>query len=286
MGSEVAVEVHREPTLAPMTSPDASAISRGPTAADPSAARSLHHATVVTPEGVVLEFRAAGVGSRMLAVGIDLIIQFVAIVAASFFGVFLAAVAGGAIGVIVLLLLLFAAFYGYPVALETLWRGQTVGKRVFGLRVMTTEGGPVAFRHSVIRALVGTIDFWIPAPGGFVALVAALTTKNSQRVGDLAAGTIVVRDPKADATPVFFSPAPGAESFGLTLDASRIEPEHYALVREFLLRSTELRPGPRAELAARLAIGLEAATGSVRPPDLDAERYLISMLFAFQQRKR
>lgn len=267
-----------------MTPTHGSVMARGPTAGDPSSARSLHHATVVTPEGVVLDFRAAGVGSRMLAIGIDLVIQFVAVIGGIFFAAFLAAAISGAAGVIAILLLLFAVLYGYPIGMETLWDGRTVGKRILGIKVLTTEGGPVALRHAVIRALIGTIDFWLPAPGGLVALGLALTTKRSQRLGDLAAGTIVVREPRSNPTSVFFRPAAGAEAFGLTVDAAGLEPEHYALVREFLMRSGELLPTPRIELAQQLADGVAAASGTPRPPQLDPERYLISMLFANQQR--
>lgn len=266
-------------------SPVGGAAGRGPTAGDPAAARSLHHITVVTPEGVVLEFRAAGVASRMMAIGLDLIIQYLLLIVFGITGAFLAAVSP-TVGLIFVVVAFFGIIWGYPSLQETFWNGRTIGKRVFGLRVLTIEGGPVGFRQAAIRAVLGLVDFWLPAPGGVVALVSALTTKNSQRLGDLAAGTIVVRAPKDAAPTFFFNPVVGAESYGLTLDASQLEPEHYALAREFLVRAPELMPGSRDSLGADLADRLAAASGTPRNPDLGPEPYLQSLLFAHQRQAR
>ena len=259
---------------------------RGPTAGDPSAARSLHHNMVVTPEGVVLEFRAAGVGSRMLAKWIDFFIQGIVGIVSLILAVVTVAAVSGAAGIIAVLLLLFAVLYGYPIALETLWDGKTVGKRVLGIKALTIEGGPVTLRHSTIRALLGTIDFWFPAPGGLLALAFALGSKRSQRLGDLAAGTIVIREPKSGQAPVYFGLVQGAEAYGLTVDASRLEAHHYTLVREYLLRSGEFSYQARQELGELLATRVSITTGTPRPAGLDAERYLISILFAHQERYR
>ncbi|MEL7155631.1 MAG: RDD family protein [Actinomycetota bacterium] len=265
--------------------PVGGADGRGPTAGDPAAARSLHHITVVTPEGVVLEFRAAGVASRMMAVALDLAIQYVLIIVMALVGAFLAAFSP-TVALVFVVVGFFLVFWGYPAVLETFWGGRTVGKRVFGLRVLTIEGGPVGFRQAAIRALLSLVDFWLPAPGGVVALVAALTTKNSQRLGDLAAGTIVVRNVKDAAPTFFFNPVVGAEAYGLTLDASRLAPEHYALAREFLVRAPDLLPSSRAALGADLADRLVRASGTPRPEGMSPEAYLQSLLFAHQRRAR
>ena len=273
--------------MAPFSGSDAGADhGRGPTVGDPSAARSLHHVTVVTPEGVLLEFRAAGVGSRMLAVTIDVVIQFLLALAVALGAAAIAAIGGGTAAVIVVTVLLFTVFFGYPIAFETLFGGRTPGKRVLGLRVLTVEGAPVGVRHATIRALLALIDFWLPAPGGLVALVFALVTKRSQRLGDLAAGTIVVREPPKGNPPIMFGMTMGAEQFSLGVDASRLGPAQYALAREFLVRSADLLPEPRAVLAEQLADRLAGATGNERPLDLDPERFLQAILFAHQRQSR
>ncbi|MEM9889614.1 MAG: RDD family protein [Actinomycetota bacterium] len=278
---------------------------RGPTAGDPSAARSLHHITVVTPEGVVLEFRAAGIASRMIAITVDVFLQFVLLIGVIVVIGFLSVV-NATVAVVSALVLIFLVFWGYPALLETFWGGRTVGKRLFRLRVLTVEGGPIGFRHAAIRALLGLLDFWIPAPGGLVALVTALVTRRSQRVGDLAAGTIVVREPKFDLDAIFFnagtwrrevrreaargqellSPMPDVQANGLSLDAGLLQPHHYALAREFLIRAPELLPRPRHDLGVDLADRLAVATGNPRPPDVPPEPFLQSLLHAYQQRSR
>jgi uncharacterized RDD family membrane protein YckC len=244
----------------------------------------VHHSTVVTPEGVVLTFRAAGVGSRLLAKFIDLIIQLAAIFGAVFLAAIMAAALGGAASVITIVLSLFVILWGYPIVLETLWDGKTVGKRVFRIKALTTEGGPIGLRHATIRALIGTIDFFFPTPGGLVALAFALGSKRSQRLGDLAAGTIVVRTPKGVQYPVFFAPARGAESYHTLVDPSRLRADHYSLVRECLLRANDLSAESWREISEMLASGIAEATGNPRPPGIYPEQYLVSILFADQER--
>ncbi len=256
---------------------------RGPTAADTSSAQSLHHLTVVTPEGVVLDFRAAGVASRTLAKGIDLLIQFVALIAAIFLAAFMIIVSE-AFAVVTIVITIFLIFYGYSAVLETWWDGKTVGKKLFGIKVITTEGGPVRFRHAAIRSMIATFDFFFPTPGGLIAVFFALLTKRSQRLGDLAAGTIVIREPKASRAPVFFAPVFGSEAFAANLDTSRLDPRQYTLVREFLLRAHELTPEARAELAEQMAHRVAVQTGNAKPVSLDGERYLVAVLHAHQGR--
>jgi len=256
---------------------------RGPTAADTSSAASPHHLTVVTPEAVVLDFRAAGLGSRTLAKMIDLLIQFFALFV-SIFIVGAVAFANESAAIVMIVVLLFVIFYGYAAILETWWNGRTVGKRIFNIRVITTEGGPVRFRHAAIRSMIGTFDFFFPAPGGLIAVSFALLTKRSQRLGDLAAGTIVIRDRNADQPAVFFAPAYGAEGVAQNLDTSLLDAPHYTLIREVLLRGPELNPEARWRLTEQLADQVAARTGNPRPPGLDGERFLVSMLYAHQAR--
>jgi uncharacterized RDD family membrane protein YckC len=262
------------------------ALERGPTAGDTSSARSPHLLRVVTPEGVLLEFRAAGVGSRMLALAIDLFLQILLLILLLIVFTLAVVAIGDAVAVIFVIVSLFLIIYGYPAIFETLWDGRTVGKAVLGIRVITTEGGPVTFRHSAIRAMLATFDFWAPTPGGLVALTSALVTARSQRLGDLAAGTIVVRRPKAAASPVFFAPAYGAEHLSSLLDTSALTPQHYAVVRDFLLRVGELDRVHAVALGDELATRVGELTDSPRPPWLDSHRYLISVLCAHQTRFR
>ena len=256
-------------------------VGRGPTTADPSVARSMHTAAVVTPEAVLLEFRAAGIASRLMAKGIDLILQFLVIYALIIVGAIVTFL-DETIGIVTITVSIFLVFFGYP-AIEAVWNGQTLGKKIFGIKVITIEGGPVRFRHAAIRSMVWVVEFMIP-PGGLIALTVALLTKQSQRLGDLAAGTMVVRSTKIQTNPVFFPPAMGAEDFSITFDAGRLSAHDYALIREFLMRAHELTPGARQHVAAVLSEAVEQAAARPRPPEVDSERYLVSAVFAYQQR--
>ena len=264
------------------SSDDPAGPDRGPTAGDPSAARSIHRTTVVTPEAVVLEFPTAGVGSRSLALLVDWMILALGALGLIFAAGLVSAVSGTA-AIIVVLVGLFLLFFGYPALFETLWDGQTPGKRALGLRVITVEGGPVGLRHGAIRAIAALIDFWLP-PGGLVALTLALLTGRSQRLGDLAAGTVVVRRLRQPESPVFFAPTGWAASLAPRIDGGGLRPHQYALVREFLLRAPELLPEPRAALALDLAQRAGTAVASPMPPGVDPEQFLVAVLVAHQQR--
>ncbi len=260
----------------PIEGPD----SRGPTIGNPDVARSLHTTAVVTPEAVLLEFRAAGVASRLLAKVIDLGVQLVML-----FVVFLLMLLVSFASTVALVLLVvgvFAIQFGYPM-IEAVWDGATVGKKVLGLRVITLEGGPVKFRHAAIRSLVWVPEAFIP-PGGITALTAALLTRRSQRIGDLAAGTVVIRIDTANANPTFFAPARNAEEFSQRFDASRLAPAQYALLREFLLRADQLDRNARHKVAAQLAAGVQRATGVERPVSVAVEGYVVASIFAYQHR--
>jgi uncharacterized RDD family membrane protein YckC len=250
----------------------------------------VESARMVTPEAVALEFRTANLGSRILAYLIDMAV----VTAGIFAGLFAVALLGQATAVVVpdwvpltiVLVLLPSWWLGYFIAFETLWRGRTLGKAALGLRVVTREGAPIRFRHAAIRALLGLVDFAIAS--GFFAIVFILLTRDNQRLGDLVAGTLVLRERSglAAPAPVSFTAPPGLESYAATLDTSRISTQEYQAVRTFLLRAASLPPGPRSALALQLANPL---AGRLRPPPpagISPELYLHCVAAAYQQRQR
>lgn len=239
---------------------------------------------IVTPEAVLLEFSEAGLGSRSLAFLVDLGVR-----AGLLYGLLFALGVGGVVldetvVVVALIAATFAALLVYPVVCETLWNGRTPGKMVVGLRVVTVEGAPVRFRHAAIRSALGIVDFLVGA--GAVAILSALATRQSQRLGDLAAGTIVIRERQAAAfsQPIVFHSPPGWEPFSDALDVSRLNDDAYILVRSFLLRVHRLRPRARVERAADLAMRVADATGVQLPPGTDPEGFLIAVAAAYQSR--
>jgi len=245
---------------------------------------------MVTPEAVALEFRTANLGSRILAYLIDMVV----VVAGILVGLFAVALLGQASDVVVpdwvaltiVLVLLPAWWLGYFIAFETLWRGRTLGKAALGLRVVTKEGAPVRFRHAAIRGLLGLVDFLVL--GGFLAVVFILFTRDNQRLGDLVAGTLVLRERSALAAPapVSFTPPQGLEHYTATLDPSGVGNEEYQAVRTLLLRAPSLSPGPRSALALQLANPLAARLRPPPPAGISPELYLQCVAAAYQQRQR
>lgn len=150
---------------------------------------------VLTPEKVVVSFNLATLGSRIMAKFIDLIlIYFLMIgvfISASFIASALFAEANALIITIASLLAAFAVF-GYFIICEFFWKGQTVGKKALGIRVMMADGTPLTFLGAVYRNLILIGDLVLP----FVGLIAMFITPKCQRVGDLASGTLVVHDGK------------------------------------------------------------------------------------------
>jgi hypothetical protein len=161
-----------------------------------------------------------------------------------------------------------------------------VGKAALGLRVVTKEGGPVRFRHAAIRTLLGLVDFSIGS--GFFAVLFILLTRDNQRLGDLLAGTLVLRERSGlpAPAPVSFDVPAGLEPFAATLDVSGLSTERYQAVRAFLLRSNSLAPQARASLALQLASPLAPRLRPPPPAGVSPELYLRCVAAAYQRRQR
>ena len=227
-----------------------------------------------TPEGVDLDLVLAGMGSRMLAGMFDLATQGLLAL-----GYYLLASASGleegltAAGwAIVVFLLLF----GYDVAFEVLARGRTPGKRIVGLRVMRAGGEPIGLVTSSIRNVLRLIDI-LPMAYGVGVLVMFVTERN-QRLGDLVAGSVVVRErlggrqPTSDGVPVDRL-VERHRDLAARVDVSAIAPEEVATVRRFLDRRHSLAAGAADRLAHELATKLTPRVGGL-PPYTPAETVL------------
>lgn len=220
--------------------------------------------SIPTPEGVDLDLTLAGVGSRCLARLIDQFLQTVVMLALGLLAVALGAVAGGgrggsaseggAVAVSLVLVAVFLVQFGYDVLFETLASGRSPGKRWTGLRVVRVDGGPVGFVTAAVRNLLRIVDF-LPAMYG-VAIVAVVASSRNQRLGDMAAATLVVRERGQEpATPP--RPWMAAEPWGNDdlrgWDVSAVTPEEASTVRRFLERRPGLTAAARGRLGADLA---------------------------------
>ena len=192
--------------------------------------------TAETPEGVLLELRPAGLTARLYAFALDGAIRMVVMYAAA-----LGAALMGGVGIAAWLILFFALEWLYPVAFELTPSGSTPGKKAFGLKVVMDNGLPITPAASFTRNLLRAADF-LPFGYGF-AIVSILIRRDSKRLGDLAAATTVVHEPRAvrkieldDVPPV--------------VPAKMLPPEDQAAVIALAARAPTLTPERLDELAA------------------------------------
>jgi uncharacterized RDD family membrane protein YckC len=151
---------------------------------------------VATPERVSFDYQVAGLGTRAIAQLLDLLIVLGVLIALVFFGSAVSVAANSGIaGSLIELIGTFVVIFGYFWASEAIWSGQTVGKKVFRLRVVGDRGEPLTFVQAGVRNIVRIVDF---LPYGYgVGLVVLFVNGRGKRLGDLAAGTIVVKDSDA-----------------------------------------------------------------------------------------
>lgn len=247
-----------------------------------------------TPEGVSVDLVLAGAGSRFGAIMLDVLVQvgilWVGILAvdAAF-----AATNDPIVVVAVVSLLVVFDLFGYFVLLEALTGGRTLGKLASGLRAVQLDGQPMGFRRSVVRTVLRLVDVYLTI--GMVGLGFIVGTPRNQRLGDLAAGTIVIRERRAAAAPgpatSAFAPAttPGApvpvvSAYGEALDArgwdvTAVTLDEAVLAERFLRGRGGYTAAARTRLAARLANQLAPKVAGA-PAGLPAERFLEGVVAA------
>lgn len=242
---------------------------------------------IVTPEAVVLDFETAGIGSRISAKVIDVLIQTVGLlVAFLILGAFGDLGGPSWVGVVVAMFLVFACIFAYPALFETFVHGKTPGKAAMGLQVVTEEGGPISFRHAAIRSALGVVELLLTV--GAVATLVVFFTKRHQRVGDVLAGTLVLRQRSGSPEPVAiaFVPVPGTEDYVATIDVSTLTTEEYQTIRSFLLRAESLMPHSRDALCVQLGNQMAARLHLLPPPWMTPMQLLIGIAAAYQRRFR
>jgi uncharacterized RDD family membrane protein YckC len=227
--------------------------------------------TIATPEGVELTMTLAGAASRFVSALVDLLIQFAVLIGvAVVLGIFGTETGAGGVAVAVWALISFLVVTGYDIFFEVRNSGRTPGKALNGLRVVRVEGHPVGFLTSAIRNVIRPIDF-LPSAYLLGATVILATRKN-QRIGDLVAGTLVVRERRAQLDPLPRI-ATQASNVWASWDTSQITAEEVAAVRQFLDRRGSIESSARATLAKTLSARLRPKVTGV-PPDVHGERFL------------
>lgn len=233
---------------------------------------------VRTPENVTFEFELAGIAARAVAWFVDVLVMGAIITGAvqvlSAFG----ALSSG-LATALIIIAVFLVQWWYSTLLEWWWGGQTVGKRVVGLRTLTERGVRIGFAQSVVRNLVRIVDL---LPGLYlVGGLSATLDPQRRRLGDLAAGTIVVRVHKSPAPSLVVPPSERHNTFvddpAVALAVRRITaPERDAMV-SLSLRRDRLPLSVRRELFAQLASHLEDRLGVPRPSFFSEEKYVLNL---------
>ncbi|MEV0926262.1 RDD family protein [Streptomyces spongiicola] len=238
---------------------------------------------VVTGDAVVLGLRPARLPSRALALVIDLALVWAVYLLISV-GLAMATAswdqaAGTAVSIAAFVLVLVGA----PIAVETLSHGRSVGKLACGLRVVRDDGGPIRFRHALARGAIGVVEILMTF--GAVACIASLVSARGRRVGDVFAGTLVVRE-RVPATRSGYLPPPPPWLVGrfAEVDLSGVPDDLWLAVRQYLTRMDQLDAEVRRALAERLAGDLAACTGAPVPPGVPAGAYLAGVVHERQTR--
>jgi uncharacterized RDD family membrane protein YckC len=245
-------------------------------------------AEVVTGEAVVLEVPCARFPSRLLALALDLLIQFVLmfilllIVGLTANANRLNAASVGALSLTAIILVIV----GYPVIWETLTRGGTPGKFALGLRVVSDDGGPERFRQALVRGLSAVVEIWLLL--GCPALITSLLSERGKRLGDLFAGTFVIqrRLPGGRAGAALPQMSPELASWGAQLEMSGLTDQTAETARRYLARLPELTPAAQAELGERIAGAVHTQVSPLPPPGTPVIAYLSTVLAERRNREQ
>lgn len=248
--------------------------------------------TVETPEQIDLAYDVAGIGSRFLAALLDHI--FIGLIL-SLSCVFVSIVASrldlGLDSELVLSLFVLGVYLSlcaYHIFFETIWNGQTPGKRIIGLRMVRTGGRPIGFLGSTIRNFIRLVDF-LPILYG-LGVIVMFIDRRSRRLGDLAAGCMAVRERKAVTLESLVAPGPyeppvvpAAQQITIP-NLQALRSDDYDIVQEYLRRRSGLSLEARERLAQQLIEGLQQRLGYPVPvKDLGHAEHFLSQIVAEYQ---
>lgn len=231
---------------------------------------------LVTGDAVVLDLQLARLPTRMLSFAVDVAVQLVLAGAGAVADVLLFRHASEQLVAAVLVTELVAVLVGYPLTMETLTRGRTLGKLALGLRTVRDDGGAIGFGQALVRALAGVVDFWSSA--FVVALLVAAASSRDKRLGDLLAGTVVVREQtptRLPGPPVMPAHLAG---WATTLQLSVLPDDLARAGRRYLERLGQLDPAAAAEQGVALARAVAAVTAPPPPPGVPPMAYLQAVL--------
>jgi uncharacterized RDD family membrane protein YckC len=247
-----------------------------------------------TPESVELEFILAGIGNRTIALLIDYLIWGALLVIVLFIWGFLSTSLIAYFPqerdarlwlTAITALLAFLLYTSYFVVLETLWQGQTPGKRYAKIRVIRDDGQPTGLSQALLRSLFRPVDDIF-----FLGMLMIILGKQEKRLGDLVAGTLVVQEERP-VTAAEFPVAPQAQALAKELltrgTLGAMLPDDFAVVREYLQRRAVMEAIARMDLARRLAHQVATVIALPEVPNqVEPEFFLEAVYLAYQQQSQ
>jgi uncharacterized RDD family membrane protein YckC len=232
-----------------------------------------------TPEQIALELPIAGVGSRFLALAVDTLLQALLFILATIgvaviLPLLIARVPGltasRALLPAILVIFMFSLYWGYFTIFEILWKGQTPGKRIADIRVIRDDGRPIDATAAVLRNLLRVVDL---LPGMYaVGVIVMLLNRNSRRLGDFAAGTVVVHERQAQTLDPGWTPTPVRAR--AAPEAARITDAELVLIETYLDRRFGFTPTVRQNAARHIADRIIERTGLQPEPGQDVDDFL------------
>lgn len=237
---------------------------------------------LVTGEAVALDLPPATLGLRILSRIIDLIVVQVAGGIVMTLAGFLMVVVDEAVATAIMLTTTVLIVVGYPVAMETLTRGRTVGKLATGLRVVRDDAGPITFRHAFTRGMVAVLEISILM--GIPAVISAILNARGKRLGDIAAGTYVVRERGRGAMPPPVPMPPHLAQWAVNADMGTLPDGVAAAVRTFLPAAFSMDPAARARRGEELLAEVMLCVAPPPPPGNHPE-YVLAAVVAERRRR-
>lgn len=252
----------------------------------------FNRVTLRTPESVELEFTLAGIGNRTMALLVDYLVWgaslLVLLIVWGVLSVQLATYLESFTGdaqlwlTAIALLLTFAVYVGYFVLFETLWQGQTPGKRYAKIRVIREDGKPIGLSQASLRALLRPVDDTL-----FLGALMIMLGKREKRLGDWAAGTIVVQEERpvaAASFPIADEAHTLAKELLQTAAIAQLLPDDFAVVRDYLQRRSSMEQRARADLSIELARQVKHIIGLQQLPfKMTPDLFLEAIYLAYQQ---
>ncbi|SHN35338.1 Uncharacterized membrane protein YckC, RDD family [Cryptosporangium aurantiacum] len=244
---------------------------------------------LIIGEAVELELPVARLATRATAIAIDATIQILILMSLSVLLSAFSVRANFAISATLSILMLVFTFVVWPVAFETFTRGRSPGKFALGLRVVRDDGGPIRFRHALTRGLIGAAIEWpgllLPPLTWIFGSTCMLFSARGKRLGDLAAGTIVLveRLPDLSRQPIFMPPE--LAYWARDLDLAGIDDGLAMALRQFLTRANGMRADARVSLGRRLADEVYRSTTPPPPPGTPPWAYLTAVLAERRRRE-